>query len=1379
MSQKKHSLFKKILSTVLSTACLLSTAAVTGAAASTVSAAPVSAAAVSGDPSAFSWDNATVYFLLTDRFYNGDKSNDNAYGRQDANVGDQRATFHGGDFAGITQKIKEGYFDDLGVNAIWLSAPYEQIHGYIQGGDDFYHYSYHGYYVLDYTETDDAYGTKEEFKNLVDTAHEHGIRIIMDIVMNHAGYCSMYDMNEYGFGALNSGWETFYQNPPSNAQQYQNYMNYKEQADSWAKWWGNDWIRSDIAGYTDGQGGSELTQCISGLPDFRTESTKQVSLPPLLVNKWTKEGTLAEKQSKYGTSNTVTGYLTTWLSEWVREYGVDGFRCDTAKHVEKTSWKKLKDACVEALREWKSKNPDKKLDDLDFWMTGEHWDHKVYKDDYYTVGGFDSMINFDMTGGAALAKDRVSGKYNDYANAINNDDSFNVLSFISSHDETLARGDMYYIGSAFLMLPGAVQIFYGDETNRGFVSGVPQDGYGGAGHSLRSDMNWDSYDPELLDHWGKVGRFRSSHIAVGAGANTTLTASNGVAFGRTYSKNGINDKVAGVIGASEGTDVSVDVSDIWADGTVLENAYDDSVSAVTSGKVTFNSGNHGTILIQEPSGQRGRVTVIHKNSETGEVIKTETLVGLIGEKYSTSSLEELSDYYTVTKVTGDKTGVYSENDVTVTYYYKFDSANNGIIKVSYVDAATGAAIADPDTKYGKIGSKYSVEPKSVKNYEVDESKTTNASGTVKSGTTNVVFKYNYVEPANVQVHYYNSNSWQNVNMYVYDDSDKSNVIEYTVGWPGDTMTSEGDGWFFGEVDAENALFIANAGYDGPQDPAGKETSGYDVAGEVWIKSGKVYPTGKVNVRYVTSDGKVLATEVIKGMVDGVNEYKTNSRSFDGYKLVSTPSNASGKFTENTITVTYTYSGGTPVETPLTNKSTVSATTVTVGDTFKVNGAATGGTAPYRYYYYYKKSSAAEWNEKLINTTATSVTMKPTAAGKYDIGVYIKDSKGKTCKKTITITVNSAPAELVNKSTVSATTVTVGDTFKVNGAATGGTAPYKYYYYYKKSSATEWNEKLINTTATSVTMKPTAAGTYDIGVYIKDSKGQTCKKTLKVTVTAALTNKSTVSATTVTVGDTFKVNGAATGGTAPYKYYYYYKKSSAAEWNEKLINTTATSVTMKPTAAGTYDIGVYIKDSKGKTCKKTMTVTVKSAPAELVNKSTVSATTVTLGNTFKVNGAATGGTAPYKYYYYYKKSSATKWSEKLINTTATSVTMKPTAAGTYDIGVYIKDSKGQTCKKTITVTVKAALINNSKVSATSVKLGNSFKVTGAASGGTAPYTYSYYYKKSSATSWTAKATNTTAASVTMKPVAKGTYDIRIVVKDSKNATADIIYTVTVN
>lgn len=562
----------------------------------------------------FSWDNASVYFLLTDRFYNGNTSNDHSYGRgldQNGNVvnlsnAEARATFHGGDFAGITQKIEEGYFNDLGVNAIWLSAPYEQIHGYIVGGDgnpSFAHYSYHGYYVLDYTETDANFGTKEEFQELVDTAHEHGIRIVMDIVMNHSGYNSLYDMDEYGFGSVKSGWEDYYfPHKNVNNTDYHSYIDYETSPADWAKWWGPSWIRAGLPGYTEG-GGSDHLMSLAGLPDFKTESAENVGIPEILKTKWTQEGTYDQKAAKYGTSGTVTDYLVKWLAEWVETYGVDGFRCDTAKHVEYASWAKLKDACVQALRTWKANNPDKALDDLDFWMTGEVWDHGVGKDAYYTEGKFDSLINFNTWGGGVLSQSSVANTYNSYASAINNDPDFNVLSFMSSHDSVLTTGDMIRLGSAFTLLPGGIQIYYGEESGRGLASGVDFDGNGGAGHSLRSDMNWDSMNEATLAHWQKVGTFRNNHIAVGAGDNAQVTSTAGSAFTRVYNKNNILDKVAFVIDAGSNRDVTIDVSSIWEDGQDVVNTYDDSSATVTNGKVTFNSGANGTILIQEPDGK--------------------------------------------------------------------------------------------------------------------------------------------------------------------------------------------------------------------------------------------------------------------------------------------------------------------------------------------------------------------------------------------------------------------------------------------------------------------------------------------------------------------------------------------------------------------------------------------------------------------------------------------------------------------------------------------------------------------------------------------------------------------------------------------------------
>lgn len=635
---------KKTLSVVLSIAMVASVA---------VSSTAVSTAAVdtTKTASSFSWDNASVYFLLTDRFNNGDTSNDHSYNRglnQDGTVSTtmltDAASFQGGDFKGITQKINEGYFDNLGVNALWISAPYEQSHGYTvatSGNKSYPHYGYHGYYVLDYTNTDANFGTVEEFQEMVDTAHAHGIRVVLDVVMNHPGYATMYDMNEYSYGTLKSGWDSVYYDWANINDTYYSKIDYNSSASDWSKWWGSDWIRAGIAGYTAG-GSDDLTKGVDYLPDFKTESTTEVGIPELLKTKWTQEGTFETKSAyindwftKTGYAKTVTNYQVMFLSEWVRTFGIDGFRCDTAKHVDKESWNALKTECVKALDEWKSENPDKVLDDEDFWMTGENYGMTIDpSSDYYTTGGFDSMINFE-NGGGLPALDKLADKYQEYAETINTNDNFNVLTYISSHDEVMANSksnaDMYYQGTALQLLPGAIQIYYGDESNRQKISTIKlEDGtrLSLSAHGLRSFMNWDSIDAELTAHWQKVGQFRSNHVAVGAGANSAVDCSdaNGVAFTRTYDKDGVKDAIAAVVASVANTDITVDVSSIFADGTKVVNAYDNSEAIVADGKVTFNSGAHNTILVEEYSEPAEEPTTPSESEDPSSPTETPTTV---------------------------------------------------------------------------------------------------------------------------------------------------------------------------------------------------------------------------------------------------------------------------------------------------------------------------------------------------------------------------------------------------------------------------------------------------------------------------------------------------------------------------------------------------------------------------------------------------------------------------------------------------------------------------------------------------------------------------------------------------------------------------------
>lgn len=555
----------------------------------------------------FSWDNATVYFAFTDRFLDGDKTNNHSYGRElDENGNEnpdyknQPATFHGGDIIGITKKINEGYFDDLGVNAIWITSPFEQIHGFI-GGDGFRHYAYHGYYALDYTLIDSNVGTKEQFEEFVDTAHKHGIRVVLDVVLNHPGYVSLKDMDEYNFGKLKDNWKDYYYDDSKNAKfsEDEQYID-KNDLEAWERWWGPQWVRASqkYAGYDGSIGGEDRKMCLSGLPDFKTETTYDPSIPEIWKVKWTKEGRYEEEKAsldKYfkenGKSPAVANYLIKEISDWVREYGIDGFRCDTAKHVEQDKWKELKEQCTIALKEWKKANPDKKIDNSDFWMTGEVWGQKVGKTSYYD-NGFDSLINFGFQMDASNLEN-IDKTYDSYAKKINSDSTFNALSYISSHDTSLFdRDNLINGGTALMLVPGGAQIFYGDETRRP----IQYEDCSYKDQQTRGDMNWESIDKEVLSHWQILGRFRRAHLSIGAGEHKKISDSPYV-FSRIYDRAGITDKVVCVIGAEN--KITFDVSSVFDDGVKVRDAYTGNNTTVKDGKVTFKAHKNGVILIEE------------------------------------------------------------------------------------------------------------------------------------------------------------------------------------------------------------------------------------------------------------------------------------------------------------------------------------------------------------------------------------------------------------------------------------------------------------------------------------------------------------------------------------------------------------------------------------------------------------------------------------------------------------------------------------------------------------------------------------------------------------------------------------------------------------
>jgi len=523
----------------------------------------------------FLWNNANIYFLLTDRFKNGDPSNDMNFDRSDQTA--KLRGFEGGDLKGVTQKIEEGYFDNLGITALWTTPWLEQIHGGTDEGTG-KTYGFHGYWISDWTSMDPNFGTEQDLAKLVETAHAHGIRVVMDVIINHTGPVTEMDPV-----------------------------------------WPDEWVRTEPQCTYQDYKSTVTCTLVKNLPDIRTESDQAVELPPQLLEKWASEGRLEKEMAELDAFFERTGYprapryyIIKWLTDFVRKYGIDGYRLDTAKHIEEGIWKELENEVQIAFENWKRQNPDKVLDHTDFYMVAEVYGYGISGGRLYGFGdrevdffaqGIDAMINFEFKESAKLDYEELFSSYSDKLNGPLR--GVGVLNYLSSHDDggpfDKTRVKSIEAGTKLLLSPGASQVYYGDESSRELdIPGTEGDA------TLRSKMNWDEIESntvrngvpiaEVLLHYQKLGQFRRDHPSVGAGLHRMISESPYI-FSRVYENEGYDDRVVAGLELKPGKK-QIDLSGLFEEGTVLRDYYSGEKVAVKGNRVTVNSPYNMVLLGQ-------------------------------------------------------------------------------------------------------------------------------------------------------------------------------------------------------------------------------------------------------------------------------------------------------------------------------------------------------------------------------------------------------------------------------------------------------------------------------------------------------------------------------------------------------------------------------------------------------------------------------------------------------------------------------------------------------------------------------------------------------------------------------------------------------------
>ena len=488
------------------------------------------------DPQRSPLAEESFYFVLPDRFANGDPANDHGgdpsgdplvHGYLPADKG----YYHGGDLAGLREKLD--YLQGMGVSALWITPQFEnrwvQGDGTIAGSSA----GYHGYWQVDYTRIDPHFGSNQELVDLVDEAHSRGMKVFFDVIVNHTA-----DIFAYQEGTFN----------------YRNKTDFPYRDAS-----GQAFDDRDYAGTPDFPALDPETS-FPYTPVFRTPDDENARTPDWLNNPIyyhnRGDSTFAGESDTYGDffglddlftehPQVVSGMIEVHQN-MITEFGIDGFRVDTVKHVNDEFWESFVPAVIEHARA---------LGKDDFFLYGEVFDgNPAFTSRYTTEMAFPSVLDFGFDGaarsfaGASQNTDALRDFFASDDYYTDKDSSaYALVKFIGNHDigrlgyhidagspgasdeERLARMQLAY--ALNYLTRGIPVVYYGDEqgfTGDGGDKDARQDMFPSQVASYNDDDligtsattagdNFDTSHP-LYTAFSELAALRAAHPALSQGA---------------------------------------------------------------------------------------------------------------------------------------------------------------------------------------------------------------------------------------------------------------------------------------------------------------------------------------------------------------------------------------------------------------------------------------------------------------------------------------------------------------------------------------------------------------------------------------------------------------------------------------------------------------------------------------------------------------------------------------------------------------------------------------------------------------------------------------------------------------------------------------------
>ncbi|MDQ0196709.1 pullulanase [Paenibacillus wynnii] len=520
----------------------------------------VKARTYTGSKLDFDWDEARIYFALTDRFKDGDTTNNDNVDKT------QLEAYHGGDFRGMIDNLD--YLQKLGINTLWITPIVDNIDFNV--GADFKQYGYHGYWAKDFTKLDEHLGDMTTFKELIEKAHDKGIKIMVDVVLNHTGYGLKPEDNSPTI-------------TPEDKARFDGMLR-------------TDGVASNI---------DPIKGELAGLPDLKTE-----------------DPAVREK---------IINWQTGWLNNARTERGdtIDYFRVDTVKHVEDTTWKAFKNALTaidpafKMVGEYFGGTVDNNGGLL---QTGQ-------MDGLLDFGFKDKARDFSngkIDDIDAYLQDRESKIDNTtmMAQFLSSHDENGFLSESIGGD----KGKLKIAASLQITAKGQPVIYYGEELGRSGKNAG--DMSNGEFSENRADMPWDQLTAEqgLHDHYQKLLNIRAKYSKVySKGIRTKLAGSDTLGY-LAFNKHYGNDDVVTVINTKTDT-LSVAIPVPFAANALVKDEYSGSIYKVSNEqKVTVNlpgRDSGGTVILAAvaatPNGDSGSVPTSPTTPANVQVVNSESL----------------------------------------------------------------------------------------------------------------------------------------------------------------------------------------------------------------------------------------------------------------------------------------------------------------------------------------------------------------------------------------------------------------------------------------------------------------------------------------------------------------------------------------------------------------------------------------------------------------------------------------------------------------------------------------------------------------------------------------------------------------------------------